>query len=312
MNNYKLIQKIEKTYNFSCLGIIPLRESSDNKVFILKIDQNVNYILRVSKRDVGENVLFELNWIENLAKRGFPTTNIIKTRNNQLYFYYEELVGVVFKFIDGYHMKIDKQNKPDSAHIKKAAKLLAKLHNISSELTLEYPRKRTILTELERVLDRKEKFEKLIEGGKEFISKAIKNLAWTQKEKYEPTFIINDFRPGNVIFKNKDNATLIDFDWSCIGPSIKDFALGITEWSFPDGAEKPWEDIFELFLNSYNKESKKQFAQNDYLYKWICFACLSDTATYLCDMIDAGIYKKVSSSYMYQKYLYFFSKIKDS
>ncbi len=312
MINNKLIQTIEEMYNFSCLSLTPLRESSDNKVFTLTTDKNINYILRISKRDLVGDMLFELNWIEGLKKKGLPVTDVIKTKDSQLFFYYEGLTGVIFKFIDGYHVEINSQEKPDSIHVKKAAGLLANLHNISAELNFKYPRKRTILTELKRVLDRKEKFEKFIEGGKEFINKVIKNLDWAQKEKYQPTFIINDFRPGNIIFKNKEDAVLIDFDWSCMGPAIKDLALGITEWSFPDGAEKPWEDIFEQFLDSYNKESKKQYAQNDYLYKWICFACLSDTATYLCDMADIGIYKKVSSSYMYQKYLYFFSKIKDS
>lgn len=312
MKDDKLIHIIEKSYDFSCSRLVPLRESSDNKVFTLETDKNVNYILRISKRSVEEDILFELNWIENLAKRDFPTTSIIKTKNGQFSFYYEGLVGVLFKFIDGYHVNITKQNKPDSAYIEKASKLLAKLHNISTEFPLEYSRKRTILTELKRALDKKEKFEKFIEGGREFIDRVSKNVEWAQKDKCQPTFIINDFRSGNVIFKNEEIAALIDFDWSCMGPAIKDFALGIAEWSFPDGAEKPWDDIFELFLDSYNKESKVKFAENDYLYKWICFACLSDTATYLCDMADVGTYKKVSNSYMYQKYLYFFSKISHS
>lgn len=310
MRNDKLIHIIEKSYNFSCSRLVPLRESSDNKVFTLETDKNVNYILRISKRGVEEDVLFELNWIENLAKRGFPTTNIIKTKNSQLFFYYERFAIVIFKFVDGYHIKIDKKNKPNFAHIKKASQLLARLHNVSTGLILDHPRKRTILTELKRALEKKEKFEEFIEGGREFIERVSKNIEWAQKDKYQPIFIINDFRPGNVIFKDGEIAALIDFDWSCMGPAIKDFALGIAEWSFPDGAEKAWEDIFELFLDSYNKESKVKFAENDYLYKWICFACLSDTATYLCDMADIGTYKKVSSSYMYQKYLYFYAKIK--
>lgn len=310
MSNGKLIQTIEKTYNFSCLRLIPLRESSDNKVFVIQTDKDVNYILRISKRDIVRDILFELNWIVDLKKKGLPVTDVIKTKDSKLLFYHGGLTGVVFKFIDGCHIDITKQNKPDSAYIEKASKLLAKLHNISTELTLDYPRKRTILTELKRALDRKEKFEKFVEGGREFIDRVSKNVEWAQKDKYQPTFIINDFRPGNIIFKDGEIAALIDFDWSCMGPAIKDFALGIAEWSFPDGAEKPWEDTFELFLDSYNKESKVKFAENDYLYKWICFACLSDTATYLCDMADIGTYKKVSSSYMYQKYLYFYAKIK--
>lgn len=310
MSSNKLIQKIEKIYNFSCLRLIPLRESSDNKVFIIETSKNLNYILRISKRDVGDDVLFELNWIESLKKKGLPVTSIIKTKDGQLFFYYERLTAVVFKFVDGYSVKIDRKDKPDFDHVRKAAELLANLHNISEKLNLDYPRKRTILSELKRVLARKDKFKHFINGGKQFVDEVTKNIEWAQRDNYQDTFIINDFRPGNIIFKDGEIAALIDFDWSCMGPSIKDLALGIVEWSFPDGSEKPWKDILKLFLDSYNKESRRKYTESDYLYKWICFSCLSDTTTYLCDLADNEIYKNVSSSYMYKKYLYFYSKIK--
>ena len=309
MNN-KLIQTIGEIYNLSCLRLVPLRESSDNKVFIIKTDKDISYVLRVSKRDIVKDILFELKWIEALRKKGFPVADVIKTKDGQLFFCCEGLTGVVFRFIDGYHIKINKHSKPDLAHVKKTAELLADLHSVSADIDLDYSRERTIFSELKRVLSKQNEFCNLMEGGEKFVEEVKKNVEWAERnDNSKHHFIINDFRPGNVIFKDEKIVALIDFDWSCIGPTVKDLALGIAEWSFPDGAKKPWNDVFSLFLDSYNKESKTHYVKDDYLYKWICFACLSDTATYLCDMADTGTYRKVYSSYMYQKYLYFQTKI---
>jgi thiamine kinase-like enzyme len=100
--------------------------------------------------------------------------------------------------------------------------------------------------------------------------------------------------------------SLIDFDWSCPGPFIKDVALALVEWSFPDGGIQPREDIIVAFLSAYNKNSPVKIIKDNNLYNWIKFSCLSDTATYFCDRIDSENPKRdISKSYMYQKYQYF-------
>lgn len=118
---------------------------------------------------------------------------------------------------------------------------------------------------------------------------------------------IMNYRAGNVFFKNDDEISgVIDFDWSCIGPQIKDLALGALEWSCADGRVEPNPIIFDAFLDGYNSVSSQKVSKDKELYAWVMFAALSDTATYLCDRLSAGeIKKKISCSYMYQKYLHF-------
>jgi len=119
--------------------------------------------------------------------------------------------------------------------------------------------------------------------------------------------IQNDFRPSNVFFDDSDHlAGIIDFDWSCIGPIIKDIALGVLEWSFPDGAAAPDFMIFNSFLAGYNSIAIRKQEKDRQLYDWISFAALSDAATYFCDRVsDPTARRRISASYMYKKFQFF-------
>ena len=128
------------------------------------------------------------------------------------------------------------------------------------------------------------------------------------RSRQEPTSLIhNDYRPGNVFFDTNERlAGIIDFDWSCVGPTIKDVALGALEWSFPDGATEPNFQLFDSFLEGYNSTADQTQERNRNLYEWIAFAALSDAATYFCDLVaeDPAEKRKVAS-YMYGKYKFF-------
>ena len=103
---------------------------------------------------------------------------------------------------------------------------------------------------------------------------------------------------------------VLDFDWSCVGPLVKDLALGVVEWSFPDGSTEPWKDILNEFLRGYNTTSPEKWNFNYDFKRWIMFACLSDACTYFADLMnDKNNNKKEIKSYMYNKYL-FFERIK--
>jgi len=115
----------------------------------------------------------------------------------------------------------------------------------------------------------------------------------------------NDYRPGNVFFGGDKVSAILDFDWSCKGPAIKDVAHALCEWSFPDAAKRHWQDVFDTFLKGYNQMAKNKIKLDNNLYRWICFSCLSDTATYFTDFANENTFKKIASSYMYQKFLYF-------
>jgi Ser/Thr protein kinase RdoA (MazF antagonist) len=284
-----------------------LREGPDNDVFLIKDEKdNKMAVFRIGKRDLGDDVIFELQWLSYFHKKGLPVPEIIKTKEGKDFFIDDEgKVGVVFKYVKGFPIKIEKDKKPNLDLVGKAAIFLAKIHNLSFGIKFNLSRKRNIFTEVNRALAIAEKLIKYQEGGKEFIEKINFYKNFAQKNFNNYYLIHNDYRAGNVFFDNGQVSAILDFDWSCIGPSVKDLSLALVEWSYPDGEEKHFENVFDTFLDSYNQEAKNKIKKDNNLYSWICFSCLSDAATYFSDLASQNIYKKTSSCYMYKKFLYF-------
>jgi Ser/Thr protein kinase RdoA (MazF antagonist) len=305
------ISYIYKTYGLSQGSSIQLiRESSDNDVYLIE-SSGSKYILRVSKKDKQKDILYEVELLDQLFLNNFPVPQIIKTNAGSLFSETEDgLIAVLFTFVPGVVITVSPQDEPPKSSVVAAAKTLASLHNLSENIKITNSTTRTIYSELENVLTLKKLFEIEFEGGKEFIHQVEEMILWGKKQHEIPAIIHNDFRCHNVILspkKDKVNA-VIDFDWSCQGPAIKDVAMAVCEWSFPDGALQPWEDVFSNFLNTYNTHAHTQFKDELLLRRWVAFSCLSDAATYFYDRITTNnLNKKVISSYMYKKFKYFIS-----
>lgn len=299
-----IIKKIRDKYNISVTNFKLIRESPDNQVYLIK-DNHKKYIARISKRDLKKDILFEITWLDYLSKQNIPVAQIIKTVNNKTFFNFRKSVIVIFKFIEGKSLEISYDKKPDLEKVKNAAFELAKIHNVSYVADIKMARKRNIFTEINRALKIKDKFIKFSEGGDKFINELESYKNWAKINKNNKYLIHNDYRPGNILYKSDKVSAILDFDWSCKGPAIKDLAHSLCEWSFPDGAKKHWEDIFNVFFESYNQVAKNKIKLNNDLYYWICFSCLSDVANYFTDLAEKNIFKKITSSYMYQKFLYF-------
>ena len=288
-----------------------IRESADNIVY--SIGSEEKKILRISKRLSAEDVEFEFNIFDYLSKNNFPVPKWNKTKDGKIFAQDKNTVAVLFDFLDGYKIKADKDNLPNKNQGYTAGKNLALMHNLGLNFKSDSPRKRNIFSELERAIERKDIFIDQFEGGKEFIKQAEETLEFARKDKSIKGFIHNDYRPSNVIFKSDNEMSgVIDFDWSCIGPVIKDLALAVVEWSFSDGRTGPSWELFNSFLAGYNSSAKNKYEKNPLLYSWIKFATLSDACTYFCDLADdINLVKKITKSHMYRKYLFFSNIRKD-
>jgi len=133
---------------------------------------------------------------------------------------------------------------------------------------------------------------------------------WAQKYQGVEGIIHNDYIPGNVLFKEKTVSGVIDFDWACRGPLIKDLGISLATWSLPDGLDCHWEDVFEAFLEGYNVTWGKKILADTDLYRWICFSCLSDACTFLADLPkNERSITDVMQCRRYEKFLYFQSKM---
>ncbi len=299
-----------KLFGDRSTAIDPLRESTDNSVFVVGGGSDKK-ILRISKRLPLEDITFECEAVNYLAENGVTVPRFSVTASGAYYVVVDGDVAVLFDFMPGHHIQVDKDHLPDSSQAFEAGKGLAQIHNAGEKFQPSSSRRRTVFSELERTLPLESVFEEHFEGGIDFIKQIKSALEFGKTNQGMCGLIHNDFRPSNVFFDESDRlAGIIDFDWSCVGPIAKDVALGALEWSFPDGAAVPDFTIFDAFLAGYNSLARQKQVRDQKLYEWISFAALSDAATYFCDRVeDPNARKKISSSYMYKKFE-FFAKLK--
>ncbi len=300
------IKKVLKEYDLIETEPIRLvRESMDNAVFV--VGKKDKKILRISKRLPIEDIKFEYEAIVYLSKNGLPVANWLLTRSGDFYTLVDGSVAVMFEFINGHHVLIDKDHFPTSVQVFNAGRELGLMSNVAEKFKPSFSRKRDVLTEFNRVISVSNTFIKNFEGGKEFTVQVEEAIKFGKNQKEVIGLLHNDYRSGNVFFNSKDSVRgIIDFDWSCMGPVVKDLALAVVEWSFPDGRTEPNWELFDAFLAGYNSTAKNKYKKGALLYSWIKFATLSDACTYFCDLAnDTGLTKKVIKSYMYMKYLFF-------
>jgi len=305
MNIKELKDLLLREYNLLVVSAKLFRESSDNQVWEV-FTSGRSYIVRISKRQIGSDFQFEAGWMDYLFEQGIPTVPIIKTHTGEAFVMLAQNKPlVVFKKIEGDIFLLDKSNFPSSAQAKNASAVLAKIHSCSRHHTIELPRHRTIYTELERVLKNETRLLKLDQSNSSFLKEVVEFIRWGKEQQFDPVLIHGDYRTGNIIFNNNKLAAVLDFDWACLGPAIKDVAHALAEWSYPDGAGSHNESIFVSFLEAYNLVSEQRINRTQELYRWMAFSCLSDAGTYIVDRLDRGEIKSFGNSFMYAKYLYF-------
>lgn len=301
------LQKILNQYDIPEVSPTEIvRESSDNHVYL--IGEKNKKILRISKRLPIEDIRFEYEALRYLSLNNLPVPRWVKTKDGNFYASVDEFeVAVMFDFLEGYHVHIGKDNLPTKEQAYAAGHTLASIAEIGRTFKPSSPRRRNVFIELDRVLQNEETFKKDFEGGEVFVEQVKEAIQFGRESESPMGLIHNDYRSGNVFFKNDNKISgVIDFDWSCIGPIMKDLALGVLEWSFPDGRVEPNFTIFDAFLEGYNSVVIEKITKGSVLYSWIKFAALSDTATFFCDRLTSpDLKKKVTRSYMYKKYLFF-------
>jgi Ser/Thr protein kinase RdoA (MazF antagonist) len=303
------ILKALQEYGLSEISPIKLlRESGDNEVYL--VGEKNKTILRVSKRLPIEDIKFEYEANGCLLKGGVVVPPWLLTKAGNFYTLVDGKVAVLFGFLEGHHIEVDKDHLPNKEQAYNAGRGLGLMSNAAADFKTTSPRKRNIFSEFERVIALQNVFVEKFEGGKEFVEQVKEMISFGKSQKEIEGFIHNDYRPSNVFFNNKNEfAGIIDFDWSCVGPVIKDLALAVVEWSFPDGATEPDFTLFDAFLEGYNSVAEHKWVKDKKLYSWIMFTTLSDASTYFCDIADdPTVTKRILGSYMYRKYS-FFSKL---
>ncbi len=298
---------LQAHYGLIPLSITPIRETQYNELYKCTCDGK-DLVFRVGKRSKKENTEFEIEILCFLSENNVPVPMPQKTLDERRYVENGELLYTLFNFIEGAHVEVSKSSMPSIEIVSEAGKQLAQVHNAVERFVPVGLTKRTMATELERVLDSKELFASVFLNGAEFISQVQEALAFMHNATDTLLLIHNDYRAHNILFGSNGHVTgVLDFDWSCFGAPIKDVAHSALEWSFPDGADEPDLKLFNAFIDSYNLIAINPVSKNQTLLQWVCFGALSDTATYLADRIDSVDANEPGRirSYMYKKYTYF-------
>lgn len=305
INTQKFAHEILPLYSFdSSRSPLLLREGIDNDMYVFSTADGSKGVLRINKRDISETVDFEVKLLNFLFKHQVPVPEILPTKKGDLWVVINGVTAVAFRFVSGTTISVRNDIKPDKRYAYLAGESLGQLHTIGLSFTYNNSKRRTIFTEYERALARRDIIIKL-EGGQKFLDTIKSYLNWAKKYQGNMGIIHNDFIPGNILFDKFSVSAVVDFDWSCRGPLIKDLGIALAEWSFPDGLEHHWEDIFIFFLEGYNKSAPQKISPDKNLYKWICFSCLSDACTFFADLPTNSHINRISQCRSYKKSVYF-------
>ena len=304
-------EKIIKEYNLGePVNFELLQSGKDNDVYSLIYSDGKKYVLRIAKRQ-EKDFVFEVELLRALAETDFLAPKITLTRSGQSTVNLGEQQGSLFNYVEGRHFdKVNEEMLLDGT-IEAGGRKLGHLHWVVQKMAVKENSRRTIFTELDRLLavgvkkfKQFDGYESLLKEAKEFRTRG------EQAAKKSAVGIIhNDYRIQNLIFIGQE-LCLIDFDWACHGPFLKDVGLALAEWSLFDPESGPSKEAVDQFLGGYNSAAPFRVDFNSDAIFWICFACLSDACTFFADIIEGRYLNKqitdVNQCHMYKKFEYFY------
>jgi Ser/Thr protein kinase RdoA (MazF antagonist) len=317
---YKYSSQVESEYGLKGpLAFDQIHNGPDNDVFIVTDFKNTNYVLRQSKR-LGKNAMFEMEVLTKLAQVSFLSPEPLQTKSKAFLINIDKIQLVLFTYIKGTQIPQLGTEHLETDVIERGAKKLGELHSLTKNIKVSDIPSRTIFTEYDRLLalDMEKlkpfkDFEILLDQVKDFYSKAESRIKGG-KELYG--VIHNDYGIQNLIYI-KDDCYIIDFDWACYGPLLKDLGLAVAIWPLYSKDGVPSRTIIDRFLKSYNETAPQTVAYDKDLIFWVCFACLSDTCTFITDTVQNN-YKygekainDVEQCRMYKKFEYFYKELKN-
>lgn len=232
--------------------------------------------------------------LAGLDKQAVPVPHVVAHATDPLI--------TVFDFIEGVHAKPAQTGELFDERCRSAMTCLAAIHQSG---LVDLPFERTVLTEVDRGLQQRDNITRHFSDGAEFIEDLEALGAFARSHRVPETILHNDYRCNNILFAD-DKATVaavIDFEWSCTGPPVKDVAQALLEWHVPDGSDDIPVDRMQKMLAFYNAAAEQTIAWNKELITWMRFAAIADAVNYVITSLDRKPTEGPSpvNSYMYQK-----------
>lgn len=315
-----LLEQISEKYNIGpVIACELIHDGIDNMIYKLSSDSlNKKFVARVSKRS-GEHKSFDFEFelLRYLTYANFSIPKLIVSKSGNNSTYIDGVTCVVFEYIDGDVFHSANEELLRKGYIEIGGRLLGELHISTEIFQPDHVPKRTIFTEIERLkncskedLGRFEGYQELVAHVDTFTKEAKKRM----RAGLPGGIIHNDYHIGNLIYaKDGSVAYMLDFDWACAGPFIKDIGFAIGAWSCGDiRKELPDTNRINTFLAGYNATAPHKINYDSDLLFWICFAYISEACTFFPDVLE-GHYPnlniiKVDQCLSYRKFLYFLNK----
>ncbi|MFA6095559.1 MAG: phosphotransferase, partial [Candidatus Paceibacterota bacterium] len=220
------IEELISRYSFKApVTVLSSTIGIDNDIYFLSDGEGRRYVLRKAKRVEKKDAGFEARLISVLMAEGYKTPRLIPLVDGSLYT--ETASGwpvFVFDFIEGEQFEAGDVTLELA---EKGARALGIFHDICARHLGEIGVNgdRDIFTEIDRLLSvPKGKLQNVARYG-EFLA-LLESYRREARVRMKQglggvTVVHNDCGPQNLVFARSE-PWMIDLDWSCIGPSMKD------------------------------------------------------------------------------------------
>jgi Ser/Thr protein kinase RdoA (MazF antagonist) len=286
----------------------------DNDLHFIVDADGKKYVVREAKRVKEKDPEFEAGLLSVLAHNSLGVPKAMVSIDGSPYIKTSEGWPVfVFEFIDGVQYEpSDIQKSPKLAYL--GGNALGKIHlvSIANKGLIGTNSERDVFTEIDSLLRRDTSEISFIAGFVEFKNELEtfreEALSWISANPQSCGAIHSDYGPQNTVF-NGDICNIIDFDWACNGPTLKDVGQGVALWSEPLKSATWDNEVAREFIRGYNEIAHRQVNFDGELAFWACFSCLSDACTFFHAFLD-GQYRDtplvaVSQCHGYKRYLYY-------
>src|SRR3989344_6432703 len=89
-----------------------LKEGIDNDLYVARLSNAKKVVIRSSKRDISDSVQFETQLLSFLTDKKGPVPQIVPTKSDKLSVFIKDTSTVVFEFVEGETITVDKDHKP--------------------------------------------------------------------------------------------------------------------------------------------------------------------------------------------------------
>ena len=281
----------------TCLAVTKLEGWWFNLILRLDADDETLVLRRYGVTPPDE-VLWELALLAHLRAHEFPTIAPLKRADNHYLSEFQGKPAILYPYVEGHNACADRV-EPALA-IAQTAATIARLHDLTENLTLPHPRVRSG-TDTRRTV--RELLKLTTRRGiaphetalRDFVERVIRTLNHVEAliAQYAPILrrgvVHHDAHCANVLFHEDRFVALIDFDDACEGYLIADLAVMIAGWAGQFGGSAPLDpDRAALVVREYERDRPLTQTERDLLPDFVVLFLGADMSAHVKEQLEQG------------------------